>query len=100
MTFLTLPPWLRAIQQTYWAHFAVAAAIVAGSSAFTCFGAHNEFSIACLKLGVIAGGIYLFGALQAGVKSPAYKPDGTVNQRVMQVVAQQAIVADATKGGK
>lgn len=47
------------------------------------------FSFECAKGGIIAAGIYLFGSLQHSPCSPAFKPDGTVNQPVKHVVELQ-----------
>ena len=97
---MNLPPWLRAYQQTYAFHLILGATAMAVVTMFKFFADHNQFSMAGVTEGLIAAGIYLGGALQAGVKSPAFKPDGTVNERVARVVWEQAAVAEAMKSGR
>lgn len=87
---MTLPPFLRQIQQSYITHLVIAALIAGGASVFTCWGTANDFTIACAKGGLIVAGIYLFGSLQHSPGSASFKPDGTVNQPVVQVVKMQA----------
>lgn len=96
---MTLPPFLRAIQQSYTFHVLVAAAIMAGGTSFTCFGTASIFSLACMKSGLIAGGIYLFASLQHSPGSASFRPDGAVNTQVAQVVANQSRV-DKLLAGK
>ena len=87
---MTLPPFLRQIQQSYMTHLAIAALIAGAGLAFTCFAKDNTFTFECARGGLIAAGIYLFGSLQHSPGSASFKPDGTVNQPVVQVVKMQA----------
>jgi len=95
---MTLPPWMRAIQQTYAFHVGVAAFAMAGVTAFKFFSDHSQFSWAGVTDGLIAGGGYLFAALQHSPGSASFKPDGTPNKQVAMVVATQAAVAAEKQG--
>ena len=86
---MTLPPFLRVVQQSYIFHIIVAAAIAGGGIAFTCFAKDMALSFECAKSGLIAAGIYLFGSLQHSPGSASFKPDGEINLPVEHVVEMQ-----------
>lgn len=86
---MTLPPWMRVIQQSWLFHVVMATLVAIGGSAFACFGEKNEFSWECWKIAIIAGGVYLFASLQHSPGSIAFNPDGTPNELVKKVVQAQ-----------
>jgi len=77
-----MAPFLRRIQQSYSFHIVVAGLVAAGTTIFGCFSEANEFSVKCLTRGAIAGGIYLFAALQHSPNSASFRPDGTKDELV------------------
>ena len=87
---MTLPPWARAVQQSYAFHILVVAFIVGGAAVFDCWGKSDTMTWACIKGGLVIAGGYLFGIMQHSPGSASFKPDGEVNQPVAQVVKMQA----------
>jgi hypothetical protein len=88
---MSIPPFLRRIQQSYSWHIAQSLFIGTGSAAFACFVTHNDFTVACVKTGLIISGGALFVSLQHSPGSASFKPDGTPNEVVEKVVAAQSI---------
>jgi hypothetical protein len=90
---MTLPPWARVVQQSWYFHLAVAALIAGGGVAFVCFGQNSEVSWECLKAGLVAAGAYLAAAVQHSPGSASFvqagPSAGEVNQKVVQVVTMQ-----------
>lgn len=84
---MTLPAWLRVVQQSIYFHL-LQSAILAGVTAWlTCDPAKQTQS--CEMVGVVAfiGALYL--SFQHSPGSASFKPDGEVNQTVRDVVKVQ-----------
>ncbi len=89
---ITLPPFLRKIQQSWWFQFLIVPALIAAAPGFARCAGENfaTFTISCLfesgrsMLWTIA--IYLFAILQQPINSPAVNPDGTPNKQVQEIV--------------
>lgn len=88
---MTLPPWLRTIQQSWWFHILfIPFATVFFAALENCAGNDfANFSVACLLSSVKAVGayavVYVVGVLQHSPGSASYNPDGTLNQQVLMV---------------
>ena len=80
-----MAPFLRRVQQSYSFHIVVAGLVAAGTTMFGCFNEASEFSAKCLTRGAIAGGIYLFAALQHSPNSASFRPDGTKDDLVDKI---------------
>lgn len=80
---MTLPPFLRALQQSYLVQLIIAGLVVGGGVTFACFKANNNmFSMDCVRDGLVSAAIYLFGSLQHSPNSASFNPDGTLNKAV------------------
>jgi hypothetical protein len=86
-----LPPLFRRVQQSWTWHIAQSLFIGTGSAAFACFVTHNDFTVACVKTGLIISGGALFVSLQHSPGSASFKKDGSPNEIVETVVAAQSI---------
>jgi hypothetical protein len=88
---MSMSPFFRRIQQTWTWHIVQSLLVGTGSAAFACFVTHNDFTLACVKTGLIISGGALFVSLQHSPGSASFKSDGTPNQVVEKVVAAQSI---------
>ena len=89
MPTVTLPPWLRRIQQSWYFQLILQPILVGALPIFIgCAGMSMEnLSIHCVKLSLGAGLIALLIAFQHSTGSASFKPDGTPNEAVEKVVA-------------
>lgn len=85
---MQLSPGLRKLQQSWTFHILTAGIIAGGVTAFTCWGTANDFTVGCLRSGLIAAGIYIFAAFQHSPGSASFHPDGTENQAVKEFQTQ------------
>ncbi len=92
---LTLPPWLRRIQQAWWFQIFVQPMIVAALPVlYACSGDNfSNISFACVKLAAGAAGVALYFTLQHSFGSASFMSNGEINQAVK-------VAADAAKAGQ
>jgi len=69
--------WLRQIQQSWITHLAIAAGIIAISTAFQCYQKNDTVTWECTKLGIVAAGTYLWGIFQHSPHSAMFRRDGS-----------------------
>ena len=75
---MNLPPTIRWMQQQWWYHIALAAAIAGGTVLWHCLETNGTVTADCLKTAATVAGSYLIGAFQHSPGSASFNADGTV----------------------